>query len=78
MDAPNPMKKPNTLDVPIASFGGMLFLIKKGTNKVAPPIPTMPEIIEKAFQLAESGQPGPVLVNVPMDIFSKKIDSKLF
>ena len=38
----------------------------------------MPEIIEKAFQLAESGQPGPVLVNVPMDIFSKHIDSKLF
>ena len=38
----------------------------------------MPEIIEKAFQLAESGQPGPVLVNVPMDIFSKEIDSKLF
>ena len=47
MDALNPMKKPNTLDVPIASLGGMLFLIKKGTNKVAPPIPTMPEIIEK-------------------------------
>ena len=38
----------------------------------------MPEIIEKAFQLAESGQPGPVLVNVPMDIFSKEIDLKLF
>ena len=38
----------------------------------------MPEIIEKAFQLAESGQPGPVLVNVPMDIFSKEIDSNLF
>lgn len=30
----------------------------------------MPEILEKAFHLAESGQPGPVLVNVPMDIFS--------
>jgi len=29
-----------------------------------------PEIIEKAFQLAESGRPGPVLVSVPMDIFS--------
>jgi acetolactate synthase-1/2/3 large subunit len=28
-----------------------------------------PEIIEKAFSLAESGQPGPVLVNVPMDVF---------
>jgi len=38
----------------------------------------MPEIIEKAFQLAESGQPGPVLVNVPMDIFSEEIDSALF
>jgi acetolactate synthase I/II/III large subunit len=33
-----------------------------------------PEIIEKAFALAESGQPGPVLVNVPMDVFSKEID----
>jgi len=37
-----------------------------------------PEIIEKAFQLAESGQPGPVLVNVPMDVFSTRIDVALF
>lgn len=37
-----------------------------------------PEIMEKAFQLAESGQPGPVLVDVPMDIFSKEVDSSLF
>jgi acetolactate synthase-1/2/3 large subunit len=37
-----------------------------------------PEIVEKAFALAESGQPGPVLVNVPMDIFSKEIDVELF
>ena len=37
-----------------------------------------PEIIEKAFQLAESGQPGPVLVNVPMDVFSTEIDVALF
>ena len=37
-----------------------------------------PEIIEKAFQLAESGQPGPVLVDVPMDVFSKEIDVALF
>ena len=37
-----------------------------------------PEIMEKAFNLAESGQPGPVLVDVPMDIFSKEIDSALF
>ncbi|MBK6601345.1 MAG: thiamine pyrophosphate-binding protein [Betaproteobacteria bacterium] len=37
-----------------------------------------PEILEKAFVLAESGRPGPVLVDVPMDIFSKKIDGALF
>ena len=37
-----------------------------------------PEIIEKAFLLAENGQPGPVLVDVPMDIFSAKIDTALF
>src|SRR5512143_1793359 len=37
-----------------------------------------PEIIEKAFTLAESGRPGPVLVDVPMDIFSKEIDVALF
>ena len=37
-----------------------------------------PEILEKAFVLAESGRPGPVLVDVPMDIFSKEIDSALF
>ncbi len=38
----------------------------------------VPEILEKAFQLAESGQPGPVLVSVPMDIFSKEVDVALF
>ncbi|MFL6774882.1 MAG: thiamine pyrophosphate-binding protein [Sphingomicrobium sp.] len=37
-----------------------------------------PEIIAKAFQLAESGRPGPVLVSVPMDIFSASIDVELF
>jgi len=37
-----------------------------------------PEIIEKAFQLAESGQPGPVLVDVPMDIFSREVDVERF
>jgi len=38
----------------------------------------LPEIIEKAFALAESGQPGPVLVNVPMDYFSAHIDDALW
>ena len=37
-----------------------------------------PEIIDKAFRLAESGQPGPVLVDVPMDVFSAEVDSTLF
>jgi len=38
----------------------------------------IPEILEKAFTLAESGRPGPVLVDVPMDIFSKEIDVALW
>jgi len=37
-----------------------------------------PQILEKAFQLAESGRPGPVLVSVPMDIFSMEVDTALF
>jgi acetolactate synthase I/II/III large subunit len=37
-----------------------------------------PETIEKAFALAESGQPGPVLVDVPMNIFSAKVGAELF
>jgi acetolactate synthase-1/2/3 large subunit len=37
-----------------------------------------PEIVDKAFQLAESGRPGPVLVDVPMDIFSREIDTERF
>ena len=37
-----------------------------------------PQILEKAFQLAESGRPGPVLVSVPMDIFSTEIEVELF
>jgi acetolactate synthase I/II/III large subunit len=32
-----------------------------------------PETLVKAFQLAESGQPGPVLVDVPMDVFSAEL-----
>jgi acetolactate synthase-1/2/3 large subunit len=38
----------------------------------------LPEIMHKAFTLAEAGRPGPVLVDVPMDIFSEHIPSKLF
>ncbi|MDU7337848.1 MAG: thiamine pyrophosphate-binding protein [Clostridium sp.] len=38
----------------------------------------MPEILDKAFRLAESGRPGPVLISVPMDIFSREIDTEYF
>lgn len=34
-----------------------------------------PEILDKAFRLAESGRPGPVLISVPMDMFSREIDT---
>ena len=37
-----------------------------------------PEILDKAFRLAESGRPGPVLISVPMDIFSMKMDTAPF
>jgi acetolactate synthase-1/2/3 large subunit len=37
-----------------------------------------PQIIEKAFMTAEGGRPGPVLVSVPMDIFSAPVDTGLF
>ncbi|MBF4695788.1 thiamine pyrophosphate-binding protein [Fusibacter ferrireducens] len=37
-----------------------------------------PEILDKAFRLAESGRPGPVLISVPMDMFSRSIDTVHF
>lgn len=36
------------------------------------------EILDKAFTLAESGRPGPVLVDVPMDVFSAEVDVETF
>src|SRR5439155_16884402 len=30
----------------------------------------LPRVMERAFHLAQAGRPGPVLVDVPMDIFS--------
>ena len=47
IEAPSPISNPSALDVPMANLAGILFFIKNGTNKVAPPIPTKPEIIEK-------------------------------
>lgn len=38
----------------------------------------LPEILDKAFRLAESGRPGPVLISIPMDMFSREIDTSHF
>ena len=38
----------------------------------------LPRIVERAFHLAQSGRPGPVLVDVPMDIFSADLDVDAF
>ena len=38
----------------------------------------LPQILDRAFVLAESGRPGPVLISVPMDVFSEEIESVLF
>src|SRR5207244_2513473 len=33
----------------------------------------LPRIIERAFHLSQTGRPGPVLVDVPMDVFSSSL-----
>jgi len=38
----------------------------------------LPEIVDKAFRLAVTGRPGPVLISVPMDIFSMEVETKFF
>ena len=38
----------------------------------------VPMILDKAFRLAETGRPGPVLISVPMDMFSREIECDLF
>src|SRR5262252_1968301 len=38
----------------------------------------LPRIVERAFHLAKTGRPGPVLVDVPMDIFSADLPADAF
>src|SRR6266699_3718373 len=38
----------------------------------------LPRAIERAFHLSQSGRPGPVLVDVPMDIFSADLPEDAF
>ena len=41
-------------------------------------VEALPYILDKAFRLAESGRPGPVLVDVPMDMLSREMDEDLW
>ena len=38
----------------------------------------LPEVMDKAFRLAVTERPGPVLVSIPMDIFSMELDTRFF
>jgi len=38
----------------------------------------LPRIVERAFHLAQTGRPGPVLVDVPMDVFSTSLPVDAF
>src|SRR3954465_10543219 len=38
----------------------------------------LPRVIERAFHLAQTGRPGPVLVDVPMDVFSSSLPVDAF
>jgi acetolactate synthase-1/2/3 large subunit len=38
----------------------------------------LPRVIERAFHLAQAGRPGPVLVDVPMDVFSASLSVDAF
>ena len=41
-------------------------------------VESLPYILDKAFRMAESGRPGPVLVDVPMDMFSREMEEDLW
>ena len=41
-------------------------------------VEALPEIMDKAFRLAESGRPGPVLIDMPMDQFSREQEEYLW
>lgn len=38
----------------------------------------LPRVVERAFHLAQSGRPGPVLIDVPMDFFSAELPAGAF
>lgn len=53
-------------------FGGIAKAVHQVRNAV-----DLPEIIQRAFALAVSGRPGPVVVELPEDILFSKVDQPL-
>lgn len=47
-------------------------------NYLVKDINDLPHIIKEAFYIAETGRPGPVLIDVPKDIQVEQIDMKIF
>lgn len=41
-------------------------------------VEALPDIMDKAFRLAESGRPGPVLIDIPMDMFSREVEAYMW
>ena len=41
-------------------------------------VEALPQIFDRAFRLAESGRPGPVLIDIPMDMFSRVMEEDLW
>ena len=54
---------------------GITFSITKH-NYVVEKIEDLARIIKEAFHIARSGRPGPVLIDIPKDIFSQKTEYK--
>src|SRR5215216_1841162 len=55
-----------TGQVPLAMIGKDAFQARKAVE--------IPEVIKKAFYIAESGRPGPVLVDIPKDVQQEKAE----
>lgn len=53
---------------------GITFSITKH-NYLVRKVEDIPSIIEEAFHIAKSGRPGPVLIDVPKDIFMKEFEN---
>ena len=41
-------------------------------------VEALPMILDRAFRLAESGRPGPVAIDIPMDMFSREMEEDLW